>query len=180
MDYGHAVANAIRINTPHRSYRCCRSEFGMRYEQPVTSGDLCSGSSVRPADDGYDVVEAGGAAWILHGGMVAFRPAPIYGKLTRVGVEEPYRWEFDPDNLLDQTDDVCRRYGVRLVAGRAYSDGTGWRAYFVDTDLPGRRVHGRELFGRFMGATLEEVLWSAVRDVRAFDPQRPAATQQTH
>ena len=122
--------------------------------------------------DSFDVVDAGGAAWILYRGTVAFRPRPDYAGPKPIGVLKPIiTMRFDPQDLLHQVTAVSRQFGVRLVAGRLRT--SSWRAHFVDhAGDPGRDIYLDRCLGKLPGETLEEAVWAAVRDIRAVRPWR--------
>lgn len=164
MDTNRAVCELIRVNGPDQRYATCTGFLNEVPEHRLSTDDMAQRAMSEQGQrlQTLSIAHAGGKAWLVQGSIVVLRPTPEYTRMTRVGIEAPYVWRFDENNLLDQVDEICLGDGLRIVACRQ-SDGR-WSASFVDRMSVERER--RRSTDASVAASLEEALWGAVRTYR--------------
>ncbi|MCA8948431.1 MAG: hypothetical protein KDE27_02955 [Planctomycetes bacterium] len=173
MRFEELIVEVVKWNGAEQHYACCTAFLDMASETRLTTDDL-----VLPemwgrtrGQIGFGIERAGDKSWVTLGPVLVLRPTPEYSRMTRAGVEEPYRWQFDQRDLLDQTDDICGGWDVRLVAAQMANG--KWGVRFSDqlgiTTGPHKK---RRRTAISVGETLEKALWAAVRGFRNA-PLRP-------
>ena len=164
MNYPQLLTRLVGLNWPDQGYATCTAFLGLAPNDRLNTQDLCRTDMLDRAQflQVLEITEAAGHAWVMQGQLLVLRPTPEYARMTRVGHEEPYRWQFEEHDLVDQVDDISLSSGPRLVAARL--EPGWWSAAF--RSLPSVPRDNRWRTPRFEAESLDDAIWGAVRVYR--------------
>jgi len=171
MQYHEAVAALIQANGSERRYIYVSNGLPFAANEPVSCDQLTNVPFATLEEEDWGLIPVADLSVMARRNHAVFIPQPVYARMTKVGTQAPYVWEFNEGDLWDQLDWIRVEYRVRLEFGATAHDLPGWRALFVDAaSIPFRRVHKDQSFAHFLGRTPKEALWKAIRDIREYAP----------